>query len=130
MARNFKKITTSMRGRVIDMDAMRAANEQSVAVGNAKMNARGDIMGLGGQIEIRREQIAREYHAANPVTAASVSLKPISADVFETPSEAMKRLAKAAEEATTGVNANGAVDQPEGLVQKKPRKLVDKADDE
>lgn len=131
MARNFKKAITSMRGSVIDMEAMRAQNEHTVAVGNARMNARGDIMGLGGQIEIRREQLAREYHAANPIQAAQVSLKPIAADVFETPAEAIKRLTQAADEATSGVNANGTVDEPANILQKKPaRKLVDKSDDE
>lgn len=120
MARNgFRKMPTSMRGVTIDMDAMRAANESSVAVGNAKMNARGDIMGANGQIEVRREQIAREYLAKNPQAAKQVSLKPAIPDSFETPEQAMSRL--------TG-QAAPETDAPTGLA-KRPRKLVDKSDD-
>lgn len=120
MARNgFRKIPTSMRGVAVDMDAMRAANESSVAVGNGKMNARGDIMGQNGQIEVRREQIAREYLAKNPQAAKQVGLKPAIPDSFETPEQAVARI--------TGA-ATAETDTPAGLA-KRPRKLVDKSDD-
>lgn len=120
MARNgFRNIPVSMRGIPVDMDAMRAANESSVAIGNAKMNARGDVMGMGGQIEVRREQIARDYLAKNPHAAQQVSLKPAIPDQFETPEQAMARL--------TGKPA-AETDAPQGLA-KRPRKLVDKSDD-
>ena len=35
-----KKIYTTMQGRQIDMDALRAKNETTAAVGNVRMNAR------------------------------------------------------------------------------------------
>jgi hypothetical protein len=123
MARNFRKPTVSMRGVVIDMDAMRAANEDSRAVGNAKMNARGDIVGVNGQIEVRREQIAREYHNRNPQAAKQVSLKPAIPDVFETPEQAIARLTGLADTVET------ETDMPAGIVPKKGRKLVDDAQD-
>lgn len=119
MARNFRKPTTSMRGRVIDMDALRAQNEDIRAIGNGKMNARGDIVGLSGQIEVRREQIARDYHNRNPMAATPVSLKPAVPDKFETPDQAVSRI--------TGKvnNLTSEVDTPPGLSPKKGRRLVD-----
>lgn len=121
MARNgFRKMAVSMRGVAIDMDALSAANESSRAIGNGRMNARGDVLGANGQIEVRREQIARDYLANNPQAAKQVSLKPAIPDVFETPEQAMARMTKAASE----------TDMPEGLAQRpRGRKLVDKSDD-
>jgi hypothetical protein len=121
MARNgFRKMAVSMRGVAIDMDALSAANESSRAIGNGKMNARGDILGTNGQIEVRREQIARDYYKSNPQASKQVSLKPALPDVFETPEQAMARMAELSRE----------TDMPEGLVQRpRGRKLVDKNDD-
>ena len=123
MARNFKKPTTSMRGRVIDMDAMRAQNEEARAVGNAKMNARGDIVGQNGQIEVRREQIARDYYNRNPQAATQVSLKPAVPDVFESPEQAVARLMGKADAPVQETDA------PQGLLPKKGRRLVDSGND-
>ena len=122
MARNFKKPTVSMRGRTIDMDAMRAQNEESRAIGNAKMNARGDVLGQNGQIEVRREQIARDYYNRNPGAAKQVSLKPAVPDVFETPDQAIARLTGKAE-------PKAETDMPAGLAPKKGRRLVDDSND-
>lgn len=124
MARNgFRKQTISMRGVVVDMDALRAAGEQSVASGaGSKMNARGDILGKNGQIEVRREQIARDYYKNNPQAGKQVSLKPAVPDEFETPEQAVARL--------TGAVAQPEADMPQGLAQRpRGRKLVDKSDD-
>lgn len=69
----------SARGREVDMDALRNVNEESVAVGNARMNARGDVLGKNGKILKTREQIAKEYHKVNtPNTAKNV---PLSKDL-------------------------------------------------
>lgn len=122
MARNFRKQTVSMRGRVIDMDALRAQNEETRAIGNGKMNARGDIVGLNGQIEVRREQIAREYHNRVSSPSTQVSLKPAVPDVFETPEQAVARI--------TGKPSNKKeTDTPANLIPKKGRRLVDDSDD-
>lgn len=123
MARNgFRKQTISMRGVVVDMDALRAAGEQSVAIGpGTKMNGRGDILGKNGQIEVRREQIARDYLKNNPQAGQQVSLKPAMPDEFETPDQAVARIIGAAQP---------EADLPQGLAQRpRGRKLVDKSDD-
>lgn len=60
------KVYTSVRGREIDMEKLSLRNETEIAVGNAKLNARGDEIGAGGQIIRTREQILQDYYAANP----------------------------------------------------------------
>jgi hypothetical protein len=44
------------RGKEIDLNKLVAKNELTLAVGNMKVNARGDKIGPGGQI-IKREQL-------------------------------------------------------------------------
>ena len=51
------------RGEPIDMGALIAQNATSPALGNAKMNARGDILGKDGVILKTQEQIEAEWAA-------------------------------------------------------------------
>lgn len=44
-----------MQGKQVDMDMLRQRNELAVAVGNARVNARGDELGPGGKI-IRKKK--------------------------------------------------------------------------
>lgn len=124
--RNFKKPQTSMRGKAIDMDALRAQNDENVAIGNARMNARGDVLGRGGKIEIRREQIIRDFYNRNPHGAVPVSLKPAVPDVFETPAQAMARMAEIADKQTPPAPA--ADEELDAVPVDKKRKLVNKGD--
>jgi hypothetical protein len=48
------------RGVSVDMDRIRLANETAIAVGNMKVNARGDQLGAGGKIIQTRQQIMAE----------------------------------------------------------------------
>jgi hypothetical protein len=58
-----KKQHRSMRGKVVDMDLLRKRNELTPAVGNARVNARGDELGPGGQIIKKREDIVQAHYA-------------------------------------------------------------------
>ncbi len=60
------KLHTSMRGREVDMDKLNLKFENVPAVGNAKVNARGDELGPGGAIKRTREQVLQDYYAKNP----------------------------------------------------------------
>ena len=51
---------TSYKGRLIDMDMIKFQNQDKVALGNANMNARGDILGAGGTIKKTREELLAE----------------------------------------------------------------------
>lgn len=54
----------TMRGEVIDMEKLRIANGDQVALGNASKNARGDIVGQGGVVLKTQEQIEAEWAAS------------------------------------------------------------------
>jgi len=60
------RIYTSMQGKQIDMEKLQLKNELSPAVGNMKVNARGDELGPGGKIIRTREQILQDYYKNNP----------------------------------------------------------------
>jgi len=57
-----KKVYKSMQGKTVDMDMLRQRNELTPAVGNARVNARGDELGAGGQIVRKREDLVKEYY--------------------------------------------------------------------
>ena len=56
------KVHRSMQGRVVDMAALAAKNETMPAVGNVRMNARGDELGPGGSIVRKREDIVNAHY--------------------------------------------------------------------
>jgi len=66
-----KKQHRSMRGKIVDMDLLRKRNELTPAVGNARVNARGDELGPGGQIIKKREDIVAEHYKTAGVVADS-----------------------------------------------------------
>ena len=51
-------------GKIIDMNQVRLQNETEIAVGNARVNARGDRLGAGGQVIQTRDEIIKEYYQA------------------------------------------------------------------
>ena len=50
----------TMRGKNIDLDKAMLQNEKVVAVGNMRVNARGDLLGPGGKIVKRHDERVRE----------------------------------------------------------------------
>lgn len=74
----------TMQGRVIDMDRLRSQNELMPAVGNMKVNARGDEIGPGGKIVRTREQIMAEYYEANPNATPDPISKPKKQETQQT----------------------------------------------
>jgi len=63
------KTFRSARGKLIDMDMLKLANENTIAVGNMKVNARGDQLGKGGKVIKTRAQVMAEYHKLNTPVA-------------------------------------------------------------
>lgn len=62
----------TMRGKLIDMDILRKRNELTPAIGNARVNARGDELGPGGKIIRKREDVVKDYYdRGNTVKDAS-----------------------------------------------------------
>ena len=62
MKQTGRKVYKSMQGKTVDMDLLRQRNELTPAVGNARVNARGDELGPGGKIVKKREDVMREYY--------------------------------------------------------------------
>jgi len=60
-----KKAYKSMQGTEVDMEKLRNQNELALAVGNARVNARGDEIGPGGKIVRKREEVMQEYYKGN-----------------------------------------------------------------
>ena len=52
----------SALGKQIDMDKLRLHNESTIAVGNMKVNARGDQLGPGGNVVKTRNEVMQEYY--------------------------------------------------------------------
>jgi len=72
------KTVKTMQGKTLDMEKLQLANEMTPAVGNVKVNARGDELGPGGQIIKTREEIMKDFYEKrnknvvqpdNPMTA-------------------------------------------------------------
>jgi len=60
------KVYKTMQGKEIDLDKLRTKNEMTLAVGNSRVNARGDEIGPGGKIIRKREEIMAEYYTGKP----------------------------------------------------------------
>ena len=65
MKQTGRKVYQTMQGKQVDMDLLRKKNELTPAVGNAKVNARGDELGPGGNIIKKHEDVVRDYYAGN-----------------------------------------------------------------
>ena len=77
MKQTGRKLHKSANGKIVDMDLLRQKNELTPAVGNARVNARGDELGPGGKIVRKREDIMKEYYSTNPGVKEEV---PVSQD--------------------------------------------------
>ena len=85
-----RKIYKSMQGKQVDMDLLRQKNELTPAVGNARVNARGDELGPGGKIIRKREDIMSDFYRDNPNVVAdelpvAAQNDPVESVVNETP---------------------------------------------
>lgn len=61
-----RKIYRSMQGKIVDLEKLTTKHELTPAIGNARVNARGDELGPGGKIIRKREDVMAEYYANNP----------------------------------------------------------------
>jgi hypothetical protein len=66
------KIYRTAQGRQLDMETIRLQNEFVPALGNMRVNARGDQLGPGGQIIKTREMIMDEYYTSQASAADNI----------------------------------------------------------
>ena len=77
-----KRVYKTANGKRINIDAIVSQNEESIAVGNMRVNARGDELGPGGRIERTREKVMADYYKLNT---------PVATDHMPVPREEPKR---------------------------------------
>lgn len=70
-----RKVYRTMKGKEVDMDQLLEKNQLMPAVGNVKMNARGDELGPGGKIVKKREDTINAYYDTNPNTTMNKGKK-------------------------------------------------------
>ena len=58
------EVYRSANGKAVDMGALRLQNERVRAVGNMRVNARGDVINDSNEvIRTRNEQVSKQYQA-------------------------------------------------------------------
>jgi hypothetical protein len=62
-----KAVYRTMQGKEVDLNRLMNQNELTMAVGNVKVNARGDELGAGGKIVRKREELLRETDVPNQI---------------------------------------------------------------
>ena len=75
------KIYRTAQGKSLDIEKLRLQNELVPAIGNMRVNARGDQLGRGGQIVKSREDMISEHyqkntHKSRPNNAAEADVIP------------------------------------------------------
>lgn len=89
-----KKQIKSLRGKVVDMELLRKRNELTPAVGNARVNARGDELGPNGTILRKREEIVSDHYsiAGTADHAQAVAPEPVVEDPVITAKKVTKKV--------------------------------------
>ena len=84
-----RQVYRSMQGKEVDMTKLMNQNEMTVAVGNARVNARGDELGPGGKIVRKREDVLKDYYQDHPSVAPEETAlsKPVKSTDAQEPAE-------------------------------------------
>lgn len=103
-----KRMYRTMQGRMVDIEKLRAANESVRAVGNMNVNARGDVLGPGGQIATSKETVMAKYYEqprgkVDETPARSKPTAPRRVPPTATPIQQMTPVAKPTSEKQTEV---------------------------
>jgi hypothetical protein len=75
-----KTVYRSMQGKEVDMNKLVNQNEMTVAVGNVRVNARGDLLGPGGKIVKKYEESVRETSGSTSIPSQRTVRKPVDED--------------------------------------------------
>ena len=77
------KVYRSAMGKTVDMGALVLRNEHTRAVGNQKVNARGDVLdGTNRIIDKKTQQAQRQYTRQAVATPQPTKPVPLPADAF------------------------------------------------
>ena len=86
------KVYKSAMGRVVDMGALMLENENTRAVGNMNVNARGDVLDSGNRVvETKNRQVAKHYQRQ---VAAPANHLPTTSTIAAKKQQSQKKAAK------------------------------------
>jgi len=99
------KSVKTARGRIIDMGALRAKHEDTRAISNVPINAKGDIIDSRGKVVVPREEISKEYYK-NTVTGIEEKVSIVEEPAEQEPvkKSATKKETKPQEEEVYEIN--------------------------
>jgi hypothetical protein len=77
-------------GKYLDINGLKIKQERTIAVGNSNKNARGDLLGPGGEVLKSRDQIVNEFYQSmrqeplrdSPMMNDEQAMRAAEADVF------------------------------------------------
>jgi hypothetical protein len=75
----------TMQGKEIDMEKLMQKHELMPAIGNMKVNARGDELGAGGKIVRKREDVVAEYYNTDTAVKSKSKKAPSTVEVMTEP---------------------------------------------
>ena len=88
-----KRTYRSARGKPIDMEGMRVANEKTIAAGNMKVNAKGDVVKGGKVVQTAKERVKPSYTTVTQTADTSLR-KPLSKSDSDEVSPKPKKVAR------------------------------------
>jgi len=114
------------KGQIIDMDALMASQGDRPAVGNAGTDAKGNVLGPGGEIQTPSEERVRAYYEDNPMASTSQqSLKGQQTQVDFTPEDNLQevRTAQTQKENKRTAKATPDTQQPAPMPEDNPSQI-------
>lgn len=92
-----KKVYKTNKGRIIDMEAMRIANERTIAAGNMNVNAKGDEVKGGKVVKTAKDRVAPYYKVKTQTSRTSIKppIKKKDAQINTAPEEEFPDLVEA-----------------------------------
>lgn len=112
------RIYRSAQGKQVDMERLRLQNELIPAVGNMRVNARGDQLGPGGKVVQTREEMLDDYYKKN------TSLRKNESDKIPTSSSnsgRVKKIQADSLENTEEVNTSTTKEMPDVVARANPQ---------
>ena len=82
-----KRYYKTATGKNIDLETMMLKNEDTIAVGNKFVNARGDELGTGGEVVRSREEVIQDYYRIHNGTIPQDRPIPEADEVVNTPEQ-------------------------------------------
>lgn len=122
-----KKTYQTFQGKKIDMDTLRQRNELTPAVGNARVNARGDELGPGGKIIKKRDDVIRDYYEEHP-QAAPDEVAQVEQPVEEVAEPVQTKAQKKSTENAKKAKAAEKADAEDGWVEDADGNFVKRGD--